>query len=106
MAPFAWILDIARRAITNRYVLAALVGVALFVGGYFKGVMSEREREADQRAAEAIEQAKEVEEAEAIKQELEVAHDNRVRKILSRDVPDADAARMLSSWPDKETAPR
>lgn len=96
--------DVAKKALTNKYVLAALIGAALFFGGYIKGVNHEKAKQAAREAEERAQQQEEIAHSEEVKYELEVAHDKRVRAILFRDVPDADAARMLSHWPD-EAAP-
>lgn len=104
MAAFGLILDVLKKALTNKYVLAALIGAALFFGGYYKGMNHEKEKQAAREAAELAQQQEEIAHSEEVKQELEVAHDKRVRTILSRDIPDADAARMLSHWPDEAPA--
>lgn len=90
------LVDIAKKFLLNRYVLCAVVAVAVYVAGYYNGKASVVSHQVEQQIAE-------IQQAEVVQQQLEVEHDKRVHKILSSPVPDYDAERMLSSWPDKAT---
>jgi len=104
MAALLWLIDVGRKALSNKYVLIALLFAAAFASGYLKGASHERGKQASRQAEEVAQQQQEIDRSEVVKQELEVSHDQRVRKILSRDIPDADASRMLSTWPLKAPA--
>ena len=86
------------KILTSRITLILL---ALAIGstvGYLKG-----------RAAVVREQSAAVERhdnrVQQEQQQLEVKHDARVRRILTRHIPDADASRLLSTWPDGKELP-
>lgn len=88
------LVDVAKKFLLNRYVLCAVVAVAVYVTGYYKGKASVVSHQAEQQIVE-------IQHAEVVRQQLEVEHDKRIHKILSAPVVDVDAERMLSNWPDQ-----
>ena len=95
------LLSLGKWVLTNRWALVAIAATLAFGAGWAKGCSYERAADVSRHAQEAQQAAVEAAQTAVVQAELEVSHDKRVRKILSHDVPDADAARMLSKWPDE-----
>jgi len=93
------LIDLGRRLLFNRWTLLAMVALAAYGTGYFKGSASVKARQAAQGVQEATETA-------VVQEKLEVAHDKRVRKILSNPVTDVECSRLLSTWPDQTSVTR
>lgn len=107
MVPAILLTDLAKRILCNKYVLIGIAVIILCAGAYFKGVSHERKKweiRVDAEIAKAISEAlKETQEAAKVQEKLEVQHDKRIQKILSKPMPDNDIAIMLSTWPDKDS---
>ena len=88
------LIDLAKRLLLNRWTLLVAVGLAMYATGYLRGQNSVKASQEATALTEAIETA-------VVQEKIEVAHDKRVRKILSSTIPDKDAATMLSTYPDE-----
>ncbi len=91
----------AKELLVNKYTICMAIAAGIFFAGFLKGCQYEHNRNVARQETTATKQITEINESTEDQEEIEVAHDKRVYKILSGFVPADDAARMLSSWPDE-----
>jgi len=88
------VLLLIKQIFWNRYTLYASIAVLIFSAGYFKGL-------SHVKSVQTSQSLNDINKCEVAQEKLEVAHDQRVIKILSKSITDIDTGRLLSSYPDE-----